>query len=124
VNLDASLKRPLATIEGAGLSTGEKSTFTIAVPAANKTLRIVLAYSDAPGETLVNNLNLMVRDPSGKRFVGNQAASSSTVLTFDTANNVEVVQVSNAKKGTWTIDVIGSNIARRPQDFALAVVLL
>ena len=124
VNLDGSLKRPLATIEGTGLSTGDKSTFTVSVPSANKTLRIALAYSDAPGETLVNNLNLMVTDPSGKRFVGNQAASSSTVLTFDTTNNAEVIQVNNAKKGMWTIDVIASNVSRDPQDFALAVVLV
>ena len=124
VNLDASLKRPLATIEGPGLSTGAKSSFTIAVPTANITLRIALAYTDAPGESLINNLNLMVTDPSGKRFLGNRAASSSAVLTFDRTNNVEVIQVSEAKKGAWRIEVIASNVARGPQDFALAVVLI
>jgi hypothetical protein len=122
VSLDRALKKPLATIEGPGLTTGKKSTFTIAVPTANKTIRIALAYSDAPGEKLVNNLNLMVTDPAGKRFVGNKATSSSGVLAFDATNNVEVIQVDSAKKGTWTIDVIASNVSQGPQDFALAVV--
>lgn len=35
VNLDRSLKGPLATIEGSGLKTGQKSTFTVNLPAAN-----------------------------------------------------------------------------------------
>ena len=30
-------------------------------------------------------------------------------------NNVEVIQVKNAKKGAWTITVIGSNVAAGPQ---------
>jgi len=124
VSLDRALKKPLAAIEGPGLTTGKKSTFSIAVPTANKTIRIALAYSDAPGEKLVNNLNLMVTDPAGKRFVGNKATSSSGVLAFDATNNVEVIQVDSAKKGTWTIDVIASNVSQGPQDFALAVVQL
>ena len=87
-----------------------------------QTIRIALAYSDAPGEKLVNNLNLMVTDAAGKRFVGNKATSSSGVLAFDATNNVEVIQVDGAKKGTWTIDVIEYNVSQGPQDFALAVV--
>ena len=43
-----------------------------------------MAYSDAPGEKLVNNLNLMVTDASGKRFLGNQSASSSTAWSIST----------------------------------------
>ena len=41
---------------------------------------------------------------------------------MDTSNNVELVEVAKAKKGTWTIDVVASNVASGPQDFALAVV--
>jgi len=124
VNLDRSLKQPLATIEGPGLSTGKKSTSTVAVPSTSKTLRIALVYSDAPGEKLVNNLNLMVTDPAGKRFLGNQPSASSTALTFDTTNNVEVIEVKEPRKGTWTLDVVASNVSRGLQDFAIAVVLV
>jgi subtilisin family serine protease len=124
VNLDRSMKRSLATVDGAGLSTGQKTTFTIKVGSANKTLRIALCYSDYPGDSLVNNLNLIVTDPSGKRYTGNHPAAQGGSLTLDAANNTEVVQVAKAKKGTWTVDVVASNVASGPQDFALAAVLV
>jgi subtilisin family serine protease len=122
VNLDRSVKTPLVTLEGSKLSTGNKNSFTFSVPSAGRTLRLVLAYTDAPGARLVNNLNLVVTDPFGKRFVGNQG-SASGVLTLDTTNNVEVMQVTSARKGTWNVDVIASNVPHGPQDFAVAAVL-
>ena len=48
--------------------------------------------------------------------------AGSTALATDTVNNVELVQVAKAGKGTWMIDVVASNVPRGPQDFALAVV--
>ena len=124
VNVDRSVRRVLATIEGAGLATGQKSTISILVPTSTKTLRIALAYTDFPGDTLINNLNLVVTDPAGKRFVGNQRNVAGNTLALDTANNVELVQASNARKGKWTVDVIASNVASGPQDFAIAAVLV
>ena len=93
------------------------------VPAGQKTLRIALCYSDFPGRGLINNLNLIVTSPTGKKAVGNQPSGSSS-LTLDSANNVEVVEVPKAKSGTWTVDVVASNIAKGPQDFAIAAVLV
>jgi hypothetical protein len=93
------------------LRTGQKSTFSIQVPAARKTLRVALCYSDFPGESLVNNLNLIVTDPGGKRHVGNQASSGGGALLLDSTNNPEVVQVAQARKGAWTVDVIASNVS-------------
>jgi serine protease AprX len=124
VDLDRSMKRVVALIKGAGLSTGQSSTLTINVSTAGKRLRLALAYTDFPGDSLVNNLNLVANDPSGKSFVGNQPGSSAATLTLDTTNNVEVIEVKNAKKGTWTINVIASNVPQGPQDFALAAVLV
>ena len=120
VNVDRSVKRALATLEGPALKTGNKSTFTVKVPTASNTLRIVLCYSDFPGSSLINNLNLFVTDPAGKRYVGNQPSSAGGTLTLDSTNNVEVVQVGKAKKGSWTLDVVASNVSSGPQDFALA----
>ena len=82
-------------------------------------LRVVLAYSDYPGASLVNNLNLMVTAPDGTVQVGNQADGAAA--TLDTSNNVELVHVAHPAKGTWTIDVIGSNVPEGPQSFALVV---
>ena len=78
----------------------------------------MLAYSDYPGASLVNNLNLVVTAPDGTTRVGNQARGGAA--TFDTSNNVEVVHVASAAAGAWTIDVIGSNVPQGPQRYALA----
>jgi serine protease AprX len=124
VNLDRSVTRPLATIDGPGLKTGEKSTFSVKVTAARKTLRIALCYSDFPGATLINNLNLIVTSPTGTRYVGNQSASTGAALALDATNNTELIQVGSAKTGTWTVDVVASNVSAGPQDFGLAAVLV
>ncbi len=124
VNLDRTLKKPLATIDAPGLATGEKATFTIAVPTTSKALRIVLAYSDFPSDTLVNNLNLMVTNPNGRHYIGNRPNISKGPITFDAINNTEAIHVSKAKKGNWTVEVVASNISSVRQDFALAAVLI
>lgn len=120
VNLDRSLRHPLCLIEGSALKTGEKFTAQISVSAGN--LRIVMCYSDYPGNTLINNLNLIVTDPAGTHYTGNQPASGDGSLALDSANNVEVVDVTNARAGKWTIDVIASNVSHGPQDFAVVAV--
>jgi hypothetical protein len=124
VNLDRSLKGHLLTHEGPALKTGQQHTLTMAIPAGSRTLRLVLCYSDFPGETLVNNLNLLVRDPDGKLYTGNGPVSSSATMTLDSTNNVELVQVVNAKAGRWTIQVVASSVPSSKQDFALAGVLV
>ena len=122
VNLDAILAPP-ATIEPAfmeitpGLRTGEVYTTNIDIKSADKPLRVVMAYSDYPGSSLVNNLNLILVAPDGKRFVGNQTTGAS--LTMDVNNNVEVIQIPNPEPGNWTLQVVGSNIPHGPQEFAL-----
>jgi subtilisin family serine protease len=100
-----------------GLKTGERSSSTLTVKSNGRPLRIALAWSDPPGPTLVNNLNLIVTAPDGRRFVGNQRRNGP--LTLDRANNVELVHVERPPAGPWTVEVVGSNVARGPQDFAL-----
>jgi hypothetical protein len=121
VNIERSLRGLQLSSEGAGLRTGQISTSTLTLGAKSTTLRIVLAYSDYPGAGLINNLNLIVTSPAGKRHVGNQGGNS---LVADSKNNVEVVQVANAAAGNWKIDVVASNVSQGPQDFALAAVTL
>jgi serine protease AprX len=83
-----------------------------------------MAYSDFPGSSLVNNLNLTATDPAGKLYVGNGSSSASGSLSLDTTNNVEAINVTKAKKGNWTLEVITSNVSSGKQDFAIAVVLI
>lgn len=123
VNLDRSLLRLKLASEGAGLRSGQMASSTLAVSGSSRTLRVVMAYSDFPGDGLINNLNLIVTAPGGRRYVGNQGAGAG-LMTMDSKNNVEIVQVSDAPAGTWTLAVVASSVTQGPQDFALAAVLV
>jgi serine protease AprX len=103
-----------------GLRTGEIYSRSVAVKGSTRPLRIVVAYSDAPGPTLVNNLNLIVTGPDGKRYVGNQARAGAG--TLDASNNVELVHVPRPGTGSWQIQVVGSNVPNGPQEFALVTI--
>jgi subtilisin-like proprotein convertase family protein len=122
VNLDAVLAPPSPAESGfvevaPGLRTGEIYTTDIDLKSADVALRVVMAFSDYPGSSLVNNLNLILAAPSGKRYVGNQAAGG--VMTLDGKNNLEVIHIPNPEPGRWQLQVVGSNIPHGPQDFAL-----
>jgi subtilisin family serine protease len=104
-----------------GLRTGELRSSTLTVKSSRAPLRIVLAWSDPPGPTLVNNLNLIVTAPDGRKLAGNQAATRGSP-SLDTGNNVEVVHVARPAAGAWKVDVVGSNVARGPQDYALVAI--
>ena len=103
-----------------GLQTGELNRTTIQVLSANAPLRIVLAYSDYPGPALVNNLNLIVRAPDGRAYADNQRTGPGAI-ELDNRNNAEAVQIDQPATGEWRIEVVGANVPRGPQDFALVV---
>ena len=122
VNLDAVLAPPsparLKFLEVApGLRTGQSHSFEIEVLSKRAPLRVVLAYTDFPGPALVNNLNLMARSPTGRRYVGNQSAGNTLLL--DTSNNVECLHIKLPAVGKWKFEVVGSNVPQGPQDFAV-----
>ncbi|WP_128548048.1 S8 family serine peptidase [Larkinella soli] len=125
VNLDAVLSPPFPAVARfrevkRGLTTGRLYTETVDVKSDTVPLRVVLAYTDYPGTALINNLNLILTAPDGRKWVGNQKVNGP--LTFDSTNNVEVVQVLVPVSGSWKIEVIGSNIPQGPQPFALVSV--
>lgn len=122
VNLDAVLTPSAPALAEflqvtPGLRTGEVYSAEIEVRSSDVPLRVGMAYSDYPGPALINNLNLILTAPDGRRFVGNQAAG--TVLNLDNKNNVEVAEIMNPSAGTWVAEVVASNIPQGPQDFAL-----
>ena len=124
VNLDRSLKQPLCMMDGPALKTGKKSATVIKVPPGRRNLRIVMCYSDYPGENLINNLSLIATDPAGRRYVGNQKSTSRSRLALDATNNIEAIDVPKAKAGPWTVDVVASDVPKGPQDFALVAVMV
>ena len=100
-----------------GLATGGLYTLPITVKSGGSALRVVLAYSDYPGETLVNNLNLILTAPDGTKYSGNQPIGAPAVP--DSQNNTEAIQVDTAAAGNWKAEVVGSNVVQGTQDFAL-----
>ena len=100
-----------------GLRTGQSQSFNLTLKSNKVPLRVVLAYTDFPGQALVNDLNLIVHSPTGKRFVGNQSGSGA--MNLDSDNNLEVVHIPQPSPGNWQIEIVGSNVPNGPQDFAL-----
>ncbi len=103
-----------------GLSTTQTIAYTVVVTATSVPLHITLAWSDYPAatyaaRTLVNDLDLTVRDPSGHLLYGNGVAGG------DRVNTVETVDALLPGAGTYTIWVTGHDVPQGPQPYALAV---
>ena len=101
-----------------GLKSGEVATFETKLKESNVPFKVTMAYSDYPGRGLINNLNIIVTDPKGERYHGN-IFEEPFDSKLDTDNNVEVVFIQNPVKGKYKIEVVGSNVAKQLQDFAL-----
>lgn len=99
--------------------TGDRRRYLVQAD-GSETLRITLAYTDAPGRGLQNNLNLFVQAPDNRKFMGNEIMRFSLNVP-DVDNNVETVRIENPKPGPYLIQVTASNLLHPPQDFALVV---
>ena len=102
--------------EGRSLDTGDGDDTQRDV-AAGQTLKATLVWTDPPGESLQNDLDLIVKTPDGQEFHGNVAPGSPA---FDRSNNVEQVIVSVTAAETATITVRGFRYVS-PQPYALVV---
>jgi serine protease AprX len=102
--------------EGPALATGQTHTHTVAV-AAGSTVKVTLVWTDPPGESLQNDLDLIVRVGNQERH-GNMPAGSSD---FDRRNNVEQVILQNAPGGNVDVVVKAFRTALHPQSYALVI---
>lgn len=104
------------------MKTGDASEFKLQVSDPSMPLKVTLAWVDPPAETgsaqnLVNNLDLVVQDPDGKIYYGNDFNSQGKV---DVSNNVEQVTIKAPEAGEYTISVRAGKINYGTgQDFAL-----
>lgn len=124
VTLDKSVNAAF-TNESKALRTNEKAAYTFHA-ASGKPLRIALAWTDYPGNpsasvSLVNDLDLVIKSPSGKTYTGNDFTSPYN-SEWDGRNNVETVILPNAEAGAYTIEVQAYNVPSGTQDFSFAVV--
>jgi serine protease AprX len=104
--------------EGRALDTGEEERTVITVAEAGGVLKATLVWTDPPGESLQNDLDLIVRLADGQERHGNMPPAS---VDFDRVNNVEQVVWSDVPLGDVEILVRAHRIPLHPQSFALVV---
>lgn len=103
-----------------GLMTGDARTYNISLSRPG-TLKAVLAWYDAPGEALVNDLDLCLVDSQNQKVWGNHKPGETGQA--DRANTVEMIHVPELPAGDYKLRVIAMNVPAAPQTFALAVSL-
>lgn len=111
------------------LSTGQWKQFYVWVETPGP-FEATLVWTDRPGtlgaaKAIVNDLDLVVVDPSGNLYRGNafrgRPAESATGGSPDRTNVEEGVLRLNATRGVWTIKVAAKSVPQGPQAFSLVV---
>jgi hypothetical protein len=100
--------------------------FKVAATSAEP-LRIVLCWTDPPGVSLQNNLQLDLATPAGgPPFVGNQEHTFLRdplgLEKGDKRNNVEIIRVPNPAPGEYRARVFAQNTSQPNQGYALVIV--
>ena len=123
----ASLERGDA-IEGS-VAHGKSARYFVTVAAGAGPLRITLAWDDEPAidganPALINDLDLVVTDPSGtRRFPWTLDPANPAADAVRTAenhvDNLEQVLVDAPAAGLWIVDVRGTSVATGRQNFSL-----
>ncbi|MEO0276075.1 MAG: S8 family serine peptidase [candidate division WOR-3 bacterium] len=100
-----------------GIDTGDSVKYYLKVNSSSQSFKIVLVWHDTAAAaganpTLVNNLNLRVKDPSNQIYWGNYFSNGQSVPggSPDTRNNVEVFLLNSPQVGVYEITVIGANV--------------
>ncbi|HLF06948.1 MAG TPA: Ig-like domain-containing protein, partial [Thermoplasmata archaeon] len=104
-----------------GLQTGDRVAYTVNT-SAGEPLKITLVWNDFPGHGLINDIDLVVTDPNGTKYLGSVFANgvSTTGGTADNKNANEQVLFASAAAGSWVVEVVGKNVPRGPQPYSLA----
>ncbi|MFK7758891.1 MAG: S8 family serine peptidase [Phycisphaerales bacterium] len=108
---------------------GASRSYTIEVDPGQTEFKVTVVWDDPAGApnvnpALVNDLDLVVVDPSGTRHypwtLNPESPSAGAVRTQeDHLNNIEQVFVENPQAGLWQVQVVGFEINDGPQSFAL-----
>ncbi len=103
--------------EATSLDTGEAESTSVSA-GAGAAMKVTLVWTDRPGSTLQNDLDLIVRAADGQERHGNVAPNSPL---FDRHNNVEQVVWSDVPAGEVEIIVRAHRIPQFAQTYALVV---
>ncbi|WP_415579925.1 T9SS type A sorting domain-containing protein [Flavobacterium longum] len=114
------------------VSNGGTNNHTVTVPAGTKQIRAMIVWPDVAAAVnastaIVNNLNLVAKDPSNVSYnpwVLNSAANAATLddpatRGIDNLNTIEQVTVDNPQAGIWTLQVSGASVPSGPQTYYL-----
>ena len=118
-----------AVVEGS-IGDGEVGEYLVIVQPEDPELRITIAWDDVPAtplavDALVNDLDLVVTDPSGVRWFPwridpSDPGAPATRSGEDRRNNMEQVSVENPAAGAWRVRIVGHAVPVGPQEFGLA----
>ena len=113
-----------ATVSHEGLH-----SILVVVDAGEPELKATLAWDDPPGTpnvmpVLVNDLDLVVYDPTGARqfpwTLSSETPSGAAARNQpNRVDNIEQVYVESPMAGAWRVDVYGYNVPVGPQVFSL-----
>ncbi|MEP2936611.1 MAG: S8 family serine peptidase [Gilvibacter sp.] len=119
------------------ISTGETNSITIDVPAGTSQARFMLYWNDPAASSgastaLVNDLDLVVSDPSSASFLpwlldhtpDPVALNTPAGNGADHLNNMEQVLFNDPAAGTYTIDVSGFDVPFGPQEYFIVYELI
>jgi hypothetical protein len=98
---------------------GQRFRFGFAC-AGGKPLRLCLTWTDPPGRALQNDLDILLKLPSGTKVGGNRNRPLR-LTDRDRDNNVEIVRLEDPEPGSYLLEIKAMNLLRRPQDFALVL---
>lgn len=112
------------------ISNGGTNNHSITVPAGTVQLRIMTYWSDAaasPGAnpSLVNDLDMIVTDPSNNDYLPYVLDHTPDPTALDTPatngpdhlNNMEQVLINNPASGSYNVEVSGFNVPMGPQSY-------
>jgi subtilisin family serine protease len=109
-------------IEGM-LDQGESSYFVLPITSECDELRVTLVWHDPPGPELVNDLDLSVVAPDGRRLhpfvLDPNRPSAAASRGINHRDNVEQIRINDPTIGRWRILVNGTSVADGPQGMAL-----
>ena len=114
------------------ISTAELDSFNITLPGSVGEVKILLYWNDVEGSPfastpLVNDLKLVVKDPSGASWdpwvldhtPNATNLNANATRGVDNMNNVEQVTLDFPAAGTYTIEVSGASIPNGPQPYVV-----
>ncbi|MGH7244032.1 MAG: S8 family serine peptidase [Phycisphaerales bacterium] len=124
------LIKDVRNTSGSALSTSFVSPTSFVVQSPAQTLRITMAFSDAPATiptafAPVNNIDLRVIDPAGNVYLGNvinaTTGQSQQGGAADAINCIEHVILASPIPGIWRVDVVGTAVNIGTQGYGLVI---